>query len=321
MQPLEPPGLDEVHAAAERLKGVALRTPLIPLCGRAGDARILLKLENLQPGGSFKIRGATNALACADPAALERGVVTASAGNFAQGLALRAAELGIACRVVVPDHAPRAKLDPLERLGCELLAVPFERWWQCLEERGHPELEGHFLHPVSEPAVIAGNATIGLEIHEDCPEVEAVIVPYGGGGLSCGIASALRALDADTNIYAAEVETAAPLAASFEAGEPVEVEYIPSFVDGIGGRGVLPEMWPLADALLNGSLVVDLDATAEALLHLLLHNHVLAEGAGAAALAAALEGASGESTIVCVISGGNLDLEQLASLLARRYGA
>ena len=283
------------------------------------DAEIYLKLENLQPIGSFKLRGAGNAMALASPEALAKGVYTPSAGNMAQGVAWNARRLGIPCHVVVPDHAPQTKIDAIERLGGQIIKVPFDTWWQVMLDRRYEGLDGFFVHPVSDPAVMAGNGTIGLEILEDLPDVDTIIIPYGGGGLSSGIATAVRALKPDTKICAAEVETAAPLAASLAAGEPTEVEYIPSFVDGIGSKGLLPEMWPLVYQLLDGSLVVSLEEIAGALRLLLERNRVLAEGAGAASVAAAVSGRAGSGKIVCVVSGGNIDLDKLQKILSGVY--
>ena len=255
-------------------------------------------------------------MALADPQSLSRGVYTASAGNMAQGVAWNARRLGIPCTVVVPDHAPRAKLDAVERLGAKIVPLPMDRWWQVLAEHGYPGIEGLFVHPVSDRAVVAGNGTIGLEIFEDLPDAEAVLVPWGGGGLSCGIASALRALAPGAKTFACEVETAAPLSASLAAGRPVAVDYTPSFVDGIGARGLLPEMWPLATSVLSGALVVSLAETAAAIRLLASRARVVAEGAGAVPVAAAASGRAGRGKIVCVVSGGNIDLDRLAAILA-----
>ena len=326
---LSPPTLAEIRAAHERVKRSAVRTPLLRLPPLKGEREIWLKLETLQPIGSFKIRGAASALGLVPRAELARGVYTASAGNMAQGVAWCARAEGVPCAVVVPDTAPRAKLDAIERLGARLVPVPFERWWQVLVERRYDELDGVFVHPVSDPAVIAGNATIGLEILEDLPQVASVFVPYGGGGLSCGIASALRASGSTAVTFACEVETAAPLVAALAAGVPGAIEYQPSFVDGIGGRGILAEMWPLASALLAGSCVVSLEEIAAAIRVLVARARTVAEGAGAASLAAALAGrpAVGMNDasvprpggpIVCVISGGNLDPAKLATILEGR---
>jgi threonine dehydratase len=278
-------------------------------------AEIWLKLENLQPIGSFKLRGAGNAMSLAPRERLAKGVYTASAGNMAQGVAWNARRLGIACTVVVPDSAPQTKLAAIERLGARAVKLPYARWWQVLEDHGYPGIDGLFIHPVSDPAVIAGNGTIGLEILEDLPDVDAIVVPFGGGGLSCGIATALRALRPQTKVFASEVETAAPLAASLAAGKPVAIEYVPSFVDGIGGRSMLPEMWPLASALLAGSLVMSLARVAAAVKLLAERNRVIAEGAGASSVAAALAGGAGQGKVVCVVSGGNIDPAKLAKIL------
>lgn len=323
MRAIEPIPLAEILAARERIRDAAIHTPLLRLHLEAGetaarDTEIYLKLENLQPIGSFKLRGAGNAMALAGARRLDGGVTTASAGNMAQGVAWNARRLGIRCRVVVPDHAPRTKLAAIERLGGEVIKVPFDDWWRVITEHEVPGLDGLFIHPVSDPGVIAGNGTIGLEILEDLADVDAVVVPFGGGGLSCGIASALRAAKPDARVYACEVETAAPLAASLAAGSPREVDYRASFVDGIGGKSVLAEMWPLASRLLAGSLVVPLEAVAAAVRLLAERCRVIAEGAGATSLAAALTGAAGGGKVVCVVSGGNIDAATLGQILAGR---
>jgi len=246
---------------------------------------------------------------------LERGVYTASAGNMAQGVAWNARRMGVPCTVIVPDNAPQTKLAAVERLGARIVKLPFARWWQVLEDHGYPGVEGFFVHPVSNPAVLAGNGTIGLEVLEDLADVDAVVIPYGGGGLSCGIASALRAVNPQIRVWAAEVETAAPLSASIAAGKPVTISHTPSFVDGIGGRSQLPEMWPLAKSLLAGSLVVGLPEVAEAIRLLAARHRVIAEGAGASSVAAARAGGAGGGKIVCVVSGGNIDAGTLARIL------
>lgn len=307
--------IEEIRAARERIDGLALRTPLVRLRDGGVGPEIWLKLENLQPIGSFKIRGAGNAMALADPDLLLGGVWTASAGNMAQGVAWCAREMGIPCTVVVPEHAPATKTDAVERLGGRIVRVPFEEWWQILVDHGAPGHDGLFVHPVSDAGVIAGNGTIGVEILEELDEVDAIVVPYGGGGLSCGIASAVRQLAPSCKVYAAEVETAAPLAPSLAVARPLQVEYTPSFVDGIGGRSILAEIWPLASTLLEASIVVSLREVAEALRLLVERNHVVAEGAGAAAVAAARTGRAGVGRIVAVVSGGNIDTARLVRLL------
>ncbi|MGH7712840.1 MAG: threonine ammonia-lyase [Gemmatimonadaceae bacterium] len=308
--------LAEMRSARERIAASVLRTPLVRFDPSGSRPEVYLKLENLQAIGSFKLRGAANAMLQADPEALRDGVWTASAGNMAQGVAWCARLLRVPCRVVVPDHAPAAKTEAVERLGGEIVRVPFAEWWQIIVSHEWPGAKGLFVHPVSDRHVIAGNASIGLEIAEDAADVDTVIVPYGGGGLSCGIASALRAVAPNARVYAAEVETAAPFAAALAAGKPVAAAYTASFVDGIGGRTVLEEMWPLASHLLSGSLVVSLRQVADAVRLLLERAHVVAEGAGAAALAAALAGKVSSRKIVCVVSGGNIDSEKLVRILS-----
>ena len=312
--PLEPIALEDIEAARTSIGSEVVRTPLIDLKPEQ-PIQVLAKLENLQPIGSFKLRGAGNAMALADPATLAEGVYTASAGNMAQGVAWNARRRGIPCRVIVPDHAPAAKLAAVERLGARIVKLPFERWWQVMVDHGHPDFDGLFIHPFADPAVVAGNGTIGLEIAEDAPEVEAVIVPWGGGGLSVGIASAVKAMRPEIRVFAAEVETAAPFAASLAAGRPVKIDYTPSWVDGIGGGSVLDEIWPLASSLLDGSITVSLEQVADAV-RLLASHGVVAEGGGAASVAAALTGRAGSSGVVAVVSGGNIDAHVLATILA-----
>jgi threonine dehydratase len=314
MQRVERVSLDDIYAAQRRIERTVVRTPLLRLDVDA-PATIYLKLELLQPIGSFKLRGATNAIKTLSPDALRAGVYTASAGNMAQGVAWGARALGIPCSVVVPDHAPVTKLEAIDRLGARILKVPYDEWWQALAEHGRPGVSGTFIHPVADAAVIAGNGTIGLEIVEDLPHVDTVIVPFGGGGLSSGIATAVRALLPRARVLACEVETATPFTAALAAGGPVTVDRRPSFVDGIGGRSVLPEMWPLVSTLLHGSVVVSLDETAAALRLLAERNHLIAEGAGATPIAAALSGRAGAGTVVCIVSGGNIDRDTLTNIL------
>lgn len=312
---LPPAPLTTIHAAQDRIAAAVVRTPLVRLNVDDAPAQIFLKLENLQPIGSFKLRGASNLILQAHPAQLARGVWTASAGNMAQGVAWCARNLGIRCTVVVPESAPATKLAAIERLGAQIIPVSFAQWIEVFQARHFAGLEGLFVHAFSDLAVMAGNGTIGLEILEDLPDVDAVVVPYGGGGLSCGIASALRGLKPDVKVYAAEVETAAPLAASWAAREPVEISYTPSFVDGIGAPRVFPEMWQLARQLLEGSLVATLPEVAAAVRLLAERNRVIAEGAAATPVAAALAGRAGSGKVVCIVSGGNIDATKLIRIL------
>ncbi len=306
--------LADIQAARERIAGAAIRTPLVRLNADA-PAEIHLKLECLQPIGSFKIRGASNRMALASKAELARGVWTASAGNMAQGVAWNAKRLGIPCTVVVPEGAPATKIAAVERLGGKVVPIPHDEWFDTFRTHRREGIEGTFVHAFSDDAVMAGNGTIGLEILEDLPDVDAVVVPFGGGGLSCGIASALRALRPRTKIYAAEAATAAPLVASLAKGEATEIAHTRTFVDGIGGPRVFPEMFALAKELLDGSLVSTLEEIAAAIRLLVERNHVVAEGAGAAGVAAALAGKAGKGKVVCIVSGGNIDRATLATIL------
>ena len=309
------PTLADIEEARRRVKSAAIRTPLVRLNVFDAPAEIYLKLENLQPIGSFKIRGASNAIARLPREALSEGVLTASAGNMAQGVAWRARELGVPCTVVTPETAPETKVKAVERLGGRVIKVPFEEWWQVFESRSYAGVNAHFIHAFDDLDVMAGNGTIALEIIEDLPDVDAIIVPWGGGGLACGIAAAVRELKAGCKVYAAEVDSAAPLAASLEAGSPQEITYQPSFVDGIGGSGVFPSMFERARQLLDGSLVATLEQVAAALRLLAERNRVIAEGAGACPVACALDGLAGAGKVVCVVSGGNIDLAKLCAIL------
>jgi threonine dehydratase len=313
--PVQIPSLAAIRAAADRIRGLAIRTPLLLL--NAGDApcEIWIKCENLQPIGSFKVRPAASAMLNAPPDGLKGGVVTASAGNMAQGVAFTARRLGIPCSVVVPRDAAAAKIAALERLGARIVFVSHDEWWQALERRGHPDCTGRFIHPAADPDVIAGDATVGLEIHADLPDVDAVVVPYGGGGLSCGIAAALRSLGSEARVFAAEGGHCAPLSASLAAGRPVEVPPEPSFITGLGAGRVLEEMWPLARTLLAGAAVASGAETAAAVRLLFERQRLVAEGAGAVSVACALAGRAGRGRVACVISGGNIDPEPFARII------
>lgn len=309
------PTLEQIRQAHSRIAGTACRTLLLRTDLPGVTDEIWLKLENLQPIGSFKIRGAANLMRALPAAELERGVLTASAGNMAQGVAWCAREQGIPCTVIAPDTAPAAKLDAIARLGARVILVPFDRWWRTFEERRYPGVAGTFIHAFDDPLVMAGNGTVGLEIVEDLPDVDAVVVPWGGGGLACGIAAAIRVLSPRCRIYAAEAESGAPLAAALAAGRPVAVDHRPSFVDGIGSRAVFPAMLERARPLIDASITSPLAEVAAAVRLLMERAHVVAEGAGACSVAAALSGRAGRGKVVCVVSGGNIDLGCLAGLL------
>ena len=318
------PSLDDILAARKMIADSAIRTPLVRLNINDAPAEIYLKLENLQPIGAFKIRGAANAMGHMTPEMLARGVLTASAGNMAQGVAWRARELGVPCTVVAPQTAPDTKVRAIERLGGRVIKVSFEEWWRAFEERAFPGVDATFIHAFDDPHVMAGNGTIALEIVEDLPEFDAIVIPWGGGGLTCGIAAALRALHSSgalsskCKIFAAEVATAAPLTPSLAAGSPQSVDYQPSFVDGIGARLVFPQMLDHAKNLIDGSLVADLDSIASALRLLAERNHIIAEGAGACPVACALSGLAGGGKVVCIVSGGNIDPSTLCSILTAK---
>jgi threonine dehydratase len=281
--------LEEIRAARERIAGAAVRTPLVRAALPEAPSEVWLKLENLQPIGSFKIRGAVNAVRKAPRESVAGGLVTASAGNMAQGVAWAAREAGVPATIVVPEEAPQTKIDAIERLGGRVIKVPHDRWWQTMEEHTHPGVEGLFVHPVEDEAVMAGNGTIGLEVLEDLPEPDAVVIPYGGGGLTAGIASAVKALRPETKVFTVEPETGAPFA--------------------------LPKMWGIDRELVQDALVASLEETAAAVRLLAERVRVIAEGAGALALAAALSGRAGTGRVVCIVSGGNIDSSRLVRIL------
>ena len=309
--------LREIEAARARIADVAVRTPLVRLYAAEvpDGTEIYLKLEALQPIGSFKIRGATNAIRLAPEEARRGGLVTASAGTMAQGVAWAGRELGLPATIAVPESAPQAKLSAIARLGGEVVKLPYDDWWQAIVTGSVHGIDGLFVHPVQDEGVMAGNGTIGLEILDDLPDPDAVVIPYGGGGLTVGIASAIRALKPEAKIYTAEPATGAALAGALPAGEPVDVEYAASFVDGAGSRRVLDSMWPLVRELVDGAFAVPIAETAGAVRVLATRAHVVAEGAGALATAAALAGRAGAGKVVCIVSGGNIDPAKLAEIL------
>jgi threonine dehydratase len=306
----------EAQRARERLAGVAIRTPLVHV-ETDSPAEILLKLENLQPIGSFKIRGAASKLMGLDRGDLEDGVWTASAGNMAQGVAWCARRLGVEFTAVIPDTAPEAKVAAIERLGGRVRKVPREQYFEVFSTRTFAGQTGLFVHAFSDRDVMAGNATIALEVLEDLPGVTAIYVPYGGGGLSCGIASVVRAQSAKTEVIACEPDTAAPLAASLSAGEPVVPPFTPTFIDGAGGPHVFPEMFALARELKIRPATVSVDETAAAVRFIAERAHVIAEGAGGLALAAARKD-SRPGSLVCIVSGGNINAGAMSEILAGR---
>lgn len=318
--------LDSIRDAAATVYDVAVRTPLVRLdlpgeSGRTAGAgtrplELYLKLETLQPIGSFKIRGAYNAIRQLSPRELREGVWTVSAGNAAQGVALAARTVGAACSVMVIDTAPETKLRAIERLGATIVKASYDECWRTVETHRSDRMPGTFVHPFDDDRFISGNGTIGLEIAEDLPDVDAVVAPLGGGGLLSGIACALGGLRPRAAVYAAEPETAAPFATSLEAGQASYFPgWRPSFVDGAGGKSVLPSMWPLLSQLLAGSIVVSLDEVGRAMREVAERVHVVAEGAAGCAVAAALTGRAGSGKVVAVVSGGNIDLSTFASVV------
>ena len=311
--------IETIREAAAHIYEAATRTPLVPFPTEPGHPDVFLKLETLQPIGSFKIRGAYNAVRQLTPAELARGVWTVSAGNAAQGVALAARTVGARSSVLVMDTAPETKLRAIERFGATIVQAPYDECWRTVEAHRSDRMQGHFVHPFDDDHFISGNGTIGLEILEDLPDVDAVVAPLGGGGLLAGVACVLRSERPDARVYAAEPETAAPLSASFAAGRASSFDtWQASFVDGAGGRSVLGSMWPLLQAWVSESLVVSLDDAARAMRLVADRVHVIAEGAAACAVAAAVSpamAARGHKKVVAVVSGGNIDLKRFAELV------
>lgn len=309
-----------IDDARKHVYEAAIRTPLVrlnfaPVPSRDGPTEIYLKLENLQPIGAFKIRGAYNAVRLLPEARRRRGVWTVSAGNAAQGVALAARKVGVPCKVLTMDTAPEIKLKAIRRLGAEIVQTSYEECWKALGARAHPAMDGAFIHPFEDDEFIAGNATAGLEILEDLPEVDAVVAAFGGGGLSCGIAAALKEKGSKARVFAAEPETAAPFARSLATGSPQTFpEWKATFVDGCGGKSVFPRMWDIAHHLLAGSIVCTLEEIQQAMIIVAERNHLIAEGAAACAVAAGISGKCGSGKIVCVVSGGNIDLSVFSKL-------
>jgi len=317
LAPVRPIQLDEIKAARKRIAGTIVRTPLVRLQLGPEYPEIWLKLENLQPINAYKLRGAANAVAMLDDSERRRGVWTVSAGNAGQGVAYAAKQAGVPSTVVAIETAPEAKKQRMRALGAKLVEVSYDRAWQALDDRSYPGVEGTFVHPFDDNNFIAGHGTMGLEILEDLPGVQAIIAAIGGGGLITGVGSAIKALNPAIRVFAVEPETAAPAALSFQKGSPqVFSDWKASFVDGAGGQSMFPRMWERMRPVVDECLVVSLEDTRKAMRVLAEKARVIAEGAGALSVAAALTGKAGRGPIVAVISGGNIDLSKFCELIA-----
>jgi threonine dehydratase len=315
--PVRPIAIEDIEAARERIKGTVLRTPLVKF-----DENIWLKLENLQPTNAYKIRGGANAVASLSDEARAKGVWTISAGNAGQGVAYAARQFGIPCTVVAIETAPQTKLDRMRALGATIVPVSYDRAWVAAETHEFPGIDSTFIHPFDNHEFIAGHGTMGLEIVEDCPDVRTVICAIGGGGLITGVGSAIKAKRPNARVLGAEPETAAPYALSLREGGPRKfADWQASFVDGAGGQSVTERMWQRMQPVVDGAITVTLDQTRDAMRLIAEKSRTIAEGAGALALAAALTGEAGEGPIVCVVSGGNIDLAKFSELVARQDSA
>jgi threonine dehydratase len=312
---VKPVSKTQIDAARARLEGLSLLTPLVACEAAPAGKQICLKLENLQPIGSFKVRPIGNAVLSRPPENLRRGIYTTSTGNSALGIAWMARRLGIEATAVVPDNAPTAKLEKLRGLGARIEMHPLEVWWQAIRSGELPGQQGVYIDAVRDPASLAGDATIGVEILAQYPDIEAILVPFGGGGLACGIACAVRALAPQVKIIACELTSAHPLTAAFAAGGPIDSPHAAGFVSGVGFGTVLPEMWPLAKSMIDSVITVSLVEVAAAIKTLVERNRVVAEGAGAVSVAAALSGRYSAGKVCAVVSGGNLDSSMLSTIL------
>ena len=317
IEPVRPIAIEDIEQARERIAGTVLRTPLVKLDAGSGAPEIWLKLENLQPTNAYKIRGASNAVAKLSEEERAKGVWTISAGNAGQGVAYAARQFGVPSTVVAIETAPQTKLDRMRALGATIVPVSYERAWVAAETHQFDGLEGTFVHPFDNHDFIAGHGTMGLEIVEDFPEVRTVIAAIGGGGLITGVGSAVKARRPDVKVLGAEPETAAPYAYSLAEGGPRRFpDWQASFVDGAGGKSVTDRMWKRMQPVTDGTITVTLDQVRDAMRLIAEKSRTIAEGAGALALAAALTGEAGEGPIVCVVSGGNIDLSKFAELVA-----
>jgi len=318
---VKPVAMAQIEAARGRLEGLSLISPLVNCAAAPAGKTVRLKLENLQPIGSFKIRPIGNAVLSRAPADLASGIYTTSTGNSALGVAWMARLLGIEATAVVPVNAPEAKLEKLRRLGTRIDMRSTAEWWRAIERGTLDDQQGVYIDAVRDPASLAGDATIGVEILAQSPDTEAILIPFGGGGLACGIACAVRALNPQVKIIACELTSAHPLRAAFDAGAPTQTPHEPGFVSGVGFGSVLPEMWPLAKSLIDDVITVSLTEVAAAIKVLVEHNRIVSEGAGAVSVAAALSGRYAESKVCAVVSGGNLDASMLAAILEGRTPA
>jgi threonine dehydratase len=317
-EPVRPIELSDIQEARKRIAGTITRTPLVRLELGAGFPDIRLKLENLQPINAYKLRGAANAVALLSESERSKGVWTISAGNAGQGVAYAARQAGVPCSVVVVETAPESKKERMKALGAKLFPVPYDVAWKTLEGRSFPGIDATFVHPFDDHNFIAGHATMGLEIFEDAPDTAAVIAAIGGGGLVTGVGSALKALNPAIKVWGAEPETASPTALSFEMGSPqVFKNWAASFVDGAGGQSLFPRMWERMKPVVDGCIVVSLDETKKAMRLMAEKARVIAEGAGALSLAAALTGKAGQGPIVAIVSGGNVDLNKFCELIGK----
>jgi len=316
LEAVRPIELSEVREARDRIAGTILRTPLVRLELGPGSPDIRLKLENLQPINAYKLRGAANAVALLSDSERKRGVWTISAGNAGQGVAYAARQAGVPCSVVVIETAPESKIERMRALGAKLVPVPYEVAWKALEERSFDGVDGTFVHPFDDQNFITGHATMGLEILEDAPDTAAVIAAIGGGGLITGVGSVLKALNPEIKVFGSEPETASPAALSFAKGSPqVFKDWKPSFVDGAGGQSLFPRMWERMKPVMDGCIVVSLEETREAMRLMAEKARVIAEGAGALSLAAALTGKAGRGPVVAIVSGGNVDLKKFCEII------
>ena len=311
-----PPTIEAIEAAARRLEGTIVRTPLLSLVSHEGDTGIYLKPETLQPIGSFKVRGVGNWALSLSEGEAAKGLSTTSAGNTAQAVGFMARELGVPSRSLVPETLHDGKRRAIEAYGTELVGVSMTDLMIYMFEEGWRQEPYCYLNPWGEPLMISGHGTIGLEIHDDLPDVDSVFVPVGGGALLSGVAAALGVLKPSVRVYAVQAEVNSALAAAFDAGGPVWIDWHDTVVEGASTPVITHNMYPMLRELIDEVVLVSESEVKAAMRRLALNDKLVTEGAGAAALAAALKVPISErGSSVCVVSGGSVDPVLLAELI------
>lgn len=312
---VEQPGIEDVRAAADRLRGIAVHTPLVALHHFGAPSGIFLKPEIHQPITSFKIRGVFNAVSVLSPEQRARGLSTVSAGNTAQALAWVGRHFGVTSRSLMPDNAPKTKVEAVKRYGGTPVLVPTADVFRFLKEHQWEKEPFAFIHPWTCRDVMIGHGTMGLEIIADLPDVDSVYLPVGGGGLMGGVGSVIKALNPSVRLVAVEPEGCPALHESLRLGKPTSVE-CNTICDGVAVPYITDEVFPLLRDLVDEVILVSEDAVRATIRRLALGNRMIVEGAGALSVAAALDTPEAKrGKTVCVVTGGSIDTAKLAELL------